>query len=330
MDLKQFHSISKKILVALVGGFLLIFLLFHACANLCILRHDDGAWYSAFCHFMGSNYIVKAFEVVLLLALLVHIVVTIWLWFTNRRARGPVAYHQPSRTKTHSGSKLQVWTGILILAFLVMHFCQFYFVKMGLVQGTYMAKTEELNKCEDFKILSQSCMQYGITPEEFIESNRAQVNEVIARMEADTTMTSEMKEQQKAQIDNFMKKLDTVALYAPIVSKMSESGNAAEQAYVKGITPEAKALLAEADIDVEPDFYSMTREEFKTPLMAIIYLLFFVVLWFHMRHAFPAAFQTLGLYNYKYGNAIEVLGKIYAWFVCLVFVAVVLLVFLGL
>ena len=43
MNLPRIHSITKKICVALLGGFLLIFLLFHACANLCILRHDDGA-----------------------------------------------------------------------------------------------------------------------------------------------------------------------------------------------------------------------------------------------------------------------------------------------
>ena len=61
MNLPKIHSISKKICVALLGGFLLIFLLFHAGANMFILRHDDGAWYNAFCHFMGTNWIVKAF-----------------------------------------------------------------------------------------------------------------------------------------------------------------------------------------------------------------------------------------------------------------------------
>ena len=61
MNLPKIHSITKKILVALVGGFLLVFLLFHMTANLFVLRHDDGAWYSAFCHFMGTNWIVKIF-----------------------------------------------------------------------------------------------------------------------------------------------------------------------------------------------------------------------------------------------------------------------------
>ena len=41
MDLPKIHSITKKLLVALVGAFLLLFLLFHMTANLFILRHDD-------------------------------------------------------------------------------------------------------------------------------------------------------------------------------------------------------------------------------------------------------------------------------------------------
>ena len=65
MNLPKIHSISKKICVALLGGFLLIFILFHASANLLVLRHDDGAWYSAFCHFMGTNYIVKVSQLLL-------------------------------------------------------------------------------------------------------------------------------------------------------------------------------------------------------------------------------------------------------------------------
>ena len=120
MNLPKIHSISKKICVALLGGFLLIFLLFHACANLCILRHDDGAWYTAFCHFMGTNYIVKVFEVVLIGTILLHICFTGWLWLTNRLAR-PVRYHQQGKSKTHPGSKLMMWTGILIFVCLFVH-----------------------------------------------------------------------------------------------------------------------------------------------------------------------------------------------------------------
>ena len=125
MNIPKIHSISKKILVALLGAFLSLFLLFHASANLCILRDDGGAWYNAFCDFMISNYVVKVFEIVLFGALLFHIALTLWLAIINHLAR-PQGYRKPQRSKTHTGSKLQVWTGILILEGLIMHFSHFY------------------------------------------------------------------------------------------------------------------------------------------------------------------------------------------------------------
>lgn len=212
MNLPKIHSISKKVLVALLGAFLSIFLLFHASANLCILRNDGGAWYNAFCDFMGTNYVVKAFEIILFGALLLHIVLTLWLAVTNKIAR-PKGYHRPQRTKTHTGSKLQVWTGILLLVGLIAHFTDFFFVKLGWVDGNL-------------------------------------------------------------------------------------------------------------------DFYQQARAKFQIPHIAIAYLIFFVVVWFHMRHGFAAIFQTLGLYNYKYGKAIEIIGIIYATVVCLMFASVVIVTFL--
>lgn len=212
MNLPKIHSISKKILVALLGAFLGLFLLFHASANLCILRNDGGAWYNAFCDFMGTNYVVKVFEIILFGALLLHIALTLWLAFTNKLAR-PKNYHKAHRSKTHTGSKLQVWTGILIIACLLLHFMDFYFVKLGLVDGNQ-------------------------------------------------------------------------------------------------------------------NFYHQARALFQIPYIAICYLVFFVIVWFHLRHGFAAIFQTFGLYNYKYGKAIEVIGIIYATVICLMFTSVVIVTFL--
>ena len=103
MNLPKIHSISKKILVGALGAFLSFFLLFHASANLLILRHDGGEWYNAFCHFMGTYVIVKVMEIGLLAALLLHAVLAIWLAVTNKMAR-PKGYHKPQRSKTYTGS----------------------------------------------------------------------------------------------------------------------------------------------------------------------------------------------------------------------------------
>ena len=319
MNLVKIHSISKKILVALLGGFLLVFLLFHATANLLILRHDDGAWYSAFCHFMGTNIFVKVFEVLLMATFVLHICFTSWLWFTNRKAR-PVRYHQPTRSKTHSGSKLMMWTGILIFVCLIVHFTDFYFVKLGWVKGEYMVKVEKLQQIDELQTLQLSS-QFDMTPEEFVDELESRATE-ISEMEGDAAETARY----IAQLRDGLEVLN-------IMQRAYDEGNVTEDGvWIRHLNYEERQLLREVvpESDPEPDFYFMAREKFSHLHIVLLYLFFFAIVWIHMRHAFPSAFQTLGLSNYKYYNIIDLLGKLYAWVVCLMFAAVVILVFLGL
>ena len=319
MNLPKIHSITKKILVALVGGFLLFFLLFHMTANLFVLRHDDGAWYSAFCHFMGTNWIVKIFEIILLGVFALHILLTLWLQLTNRLAR-PVRYHEAQKSKTHTSSKLMMWTGILVFAFLVMHFCQFYFIKIGWVKGEYMVETEKLQSDEIMGLVQYSS-QIGMTPEEFIDAMESE-----SAMYADENGDSEEVEEYLAGMRD---KLGVIN----IVKRASDEGNiSADGKWIRHLTYDERQTLKKVlpESKPEPDFYFMVRELFHNPLMVLLYLITFVVLFLHMRHAFPSAFQTLGLNNYKYNNIIEWCGRIYAWVVCLGFVVVPILVYLGL
>jgi succinate dehydrogenase/fumarate reductase cytochrome b subunit (b558 family) len=320
MDLPKIHSITKKLFVALLGGFLLIFLLFHMTANLFILRHDDGTWYSAFCHFMGSNWLVKIFEVVLLLTFLLHICITMWLAICNRRSR-PVRYHQPQRSKTHSGSKLMVWTGILIFACLCIHFYDFYFVKTGLVKGQYMVKVEELQN-EDVQTLVQYSMQNHMQPADVVENLEAQVAMYAEQMPAE--QAAEM----QANIETLRKAVPVAELFTNGDPDMLSQ----DHKWFRHLSYEQRQMLREFDpkCEVEPDFYFMTRDKFSHLHIVIGYLVFFVIVFFHLRHAFPSAFQTLGLNNYKYNPIIEALGKIYTWIIVLGFAIVPILVYLGL
>ena len=138
----RISSITKKLLVAMFGTFLLVFLLFHMGANLFILVDDGGEAYSAFCHFMGTNKIVKIAEIVLFGCFLLHMCLATYLWICNRNTR-PKRYHQPSRTKTAKGSKLAMVTGSLLLVLILFHFYDFYFVKLHFVKGSYMVKVED-------------------------------------------------------------------------------------------------------------------------------------------------------------------------------------------
>lgn len=320
MNLPKLQSITKKLCVALLGGFLLIFLLFHACANLCILRHDDGAWYSAFCHFMGTNWIVKVFEVVLIASLVLHIIMTLWLWFTNRKARGTERYHQPSKSKTHTGSKLMIWTGTLMLVLIIVHFCDFYFVKIGIVKGQYMVKVEEMQENMELNQLVQACAQYGMSADDFVAANEQQLAQVKDQIPAE-------------QLPAIEEQIEKMREMAPVANILADPGKISENhKYYKGITKDEKEAIDAVfgRNTAEPDFYNMAREKFKNPFMALLYLIFFAIVWFHMRHALASAFQTLGLNNYKYNKAIECVAQIYAWTVCLIFAAVVILVYIGL
>ncbi len=321
MELPKIHSITKKLLVALVGAFLLLFLLFHMTANLFILRHDDGAWYSAFCHFMGTNWVVKIFEIVLLGVVALHILLTLWLVVTNRLAR-PTRYHQPQRSKTHTTSKLMAWTGALIFAFLVMHFCQFWFVKVGVVKGEYMVEMEKLQTEEVVTI-----MQYS-------RQNGMEIADVASAVENQLAMyADQLAPEQVAEMEANMQSLKNSVPVAEFVDKaISENHFSADHKWIRHISYEDRQMLKEKapECGVEPDFYYMTRELFHNGIMVLLYLIAFVALFMHMRHAFPSAFQTLGLNNYKYNTAIEVLGSIYTWIICLGFAVVPILVYLGL
>jgi len=118
--------------MALLGAFLLIFLLIHLSINLCLLRQDDGLWFNAAAHFMGTNYVVKVFEVVLFAGFIFHIILGIILQIRNWISR-PVRYQVTNKTTTPFLSKYMIYTGSIVLIFLIIHFMNFYFIKLGWV-----------------------------------------------------------------------------------------------------------------------------------------------------------------------------------------------------
>ena len=128
----KFSSITKKIVMACAGLFLVIFLLVHLGINLCLLRDDDGEWFKAAAGFMSTNYVVKFFEIFLFGAFIIHILFGIILTLKNWASR-PVGYNKPNKSKTSFFSKYMIWTGLLIFIFLANHFMNFYFVKLGIV-----------------------------------------------------------------------------------------------------------------------------------------------------------------------------------------------------
>ena len=128
-----FASISKKFVMALAGLFLLTFLPVHLAINLYLLK-DDPVPFNTAAHFMATFPVVKIMEVVLFAAIFIHIIYGIMLQIQNWLAR-PVGYAVGNKSETSFFSRFMIWTGACIMTFLVIHFFNFYFIKLGLVKG---------------------------------------------------------------------------------------------------------------------------------------------------------------------------------------------------
>ena len=128
-----FSSISKKFVMALAGLFLLTFLPIHFIINLMLLKSDPEPFNKA-AHFMATFPLVKIMEVVLIGTIIIHISWGIFLQIQNWLAR-PVGYVSGNKSETSFFSRFMIWTGASVFTFLVLHFFNFYFIKIGLVEG---------------------------------------------------------------------------------------------------------------------------------------------------------------------------------------------------
>ena len=119
-------SIGKKFIMGITGLFLISFLVVHCFINSLIFVNDGGETFDLGCEFMGTNWIIRAMEIVLFAGLLLHIFQALILTLENRKAR-PVAY---GVTNGNANSKwYSRWMGLLgtlILMFLIIHLSHFW------------------------------------------------------------------------------------------------------------------------------------------------------------------------------------------------------------
>lgn len=128
-----FSSITKKFIMALAGLFLLTFLPLHLFINLMLLKREPGSFNTA-AHFMATFPLIRIMEIVLFGAILIHISWGIFIQIQNWFSR-PVGYARGNKSETFFFSRFMIWTGAIILTFLILHWFNFYFIKLGLVAG---------------------------------------------------------------------------------------------------------------------------------------------------------------------------------------------------
>jgi succinate dehydrogenase / fumarate reductase cytochrome b subunit len=119
-------TLGRKLLMALTGLFLILFLTVHLIGNLQLLKHDGGHAFNVYAKFMTSNPLIKIISYVNYAIIVIHIVWALLLTLHNRSARGPVGY-AVSRNSSPWTSRNMGILGTLILIFLVIHLKTFWF-----------------------------------------------------------------------------------------------------------------------------------------------------------------------------------------------------------
>lgn len=123
-------SVGRKILMALSGFFLLFFLLQHFSINMLSVISEDA--FNSVSYFMGYNPIVQfVLQPVLIFGVVFHLAMGIKLDLENRKAR-LVKYEQYNGAANASWmSRNMIITGLTILAFLGLHFYDFWAHEMN-------------------------------------------------------------------------------------------------------------------------------------------------------------------------------------------------------
>jgi succinate dehydrogenase / fumarate reductase cytochrome b subunit len=123
--------VGKKLIAAVTGLILLLYLIAHMAGNLKALVGFDAAGvpqidhYARFLRTVGEpvlpeEFLLWAVRVVLLVAFVVHIVVVTQLVAINRAAR-PISYAQYRTRASSVAAKSMMVTGLAILVFVVVH-----------------------------------------------------------------------------------------------------------------------------------------------------------------------------------------------------------------
>ena len=118
-------SVGRKVLMALSGFFLLIFLFQHFVINL--LSVVSPSSFNEASHFMGTNSIIQfLIQPILLFGVLFHLGMGMYLESKNRAAR-PIKYAMDKPAENSNWmSRNMLITGIMIMLFLGLHFYDFW------------------------------------------------------------------------------------------------------------------------------------------------------------------------------------------------------------
>ncbi len=118
-------SVVKKYLMAVTGLVLVLFLIVHVVGNLQMFQAPEKI--NTYAHLLHSLPPVAlwGFRLFMLLCFVVHFGLAINLKMENLAARGPEKYAANATRYAAWSARAMILTGVVVLAFIVWHLCQF-------------------------------------------------------------------------------------------------------------------------------------------------------------------------------------------------------------
>lgn len=124
-------SIAKKLGMALTGMVLYGFLVGHLIGNTLLLHDDGGQAFDAYSQFLVTHPLIVPVELFLLAILVVHVYLAIRVSIENKQARTTGYQRAQNLGKRSWASYTMVYSGLLILVFLVLHILTFKYGDRG-------------------------------------------------------------------------------------------------------------------------------------------------------------------------------------------------------
>jgi succinate dehydrogenase / fumarate reductase, cytochrome b subunit len=117
-------SIGKKLVVAVTGLAMVLFLAGHLTGNLLMYAGKEAFdEYAKFLHEAGHGALIWVARIGLIVVLVLHVWATILLTRENRAARQQ--YEFQATIQASKSSRIMVWSGLTVLAFIVFHILHF-------------------------------------------------------------------------------------------------------------------------------------------------------------------------------------------------------------
>ena len=136
-------SIGRKVAMALSAFFLMFFLLQHLSIN--VLSVFSPEIFNEVSHFMGTNPLVQfVLQPVLIFAVVFHFIMGFILELRNKKANGKSYAKNNGAANSTGMSRNMIWSGVTILAFIALHFIDFWFPEINtkFIQGDWTGVIE--------------------------------------------------------------------------------------------------------------------------------------------------------------------------------------------